>query len=83
MAEPLLLDYSVSFQLDIDDSTKQNSTKVLQYFYSKLLFIIHEAVSFYFECGCSSQEVSHLVLDLNTWKSVYSSCLIKKQPTKK
>lgn len=55
MAEPLLLDYCASFQLDIDDSTKPNSTMVLQYFYSKLLFIIHEAVNFYFECGCTSQ----------------------------
>lgn len=33
VAESLLLDYSVSFQLDIDDSIEQNSTMVLHYIF--------------------------------------------------
>lgn len=33
VAESLLLHYSVSFQLDIDDSIEQNSTMVLQYIF--------------------------------------------------
>lgn len=33
VAESLLQDYSLSFQLAIDDSTEQNSTMVLQYIF--------------------------------------------------